>query len=334
VDASILVVNWNSRELLATCLASVFRETRGIAFEVVVVDSGSFDGCGDLLGVRFPQVRFVQSERNVGFGRANNLAAVRATGDVLIILNPDTVVRGNAIGELCRQVRTLDRPGIVGCRMLNGDGSVQATCVQPMPTIVNRVVNARVLLTWSRGRGPWTSALAFEGSVTPQPVACIAGACMAVRREVFFAVGGFSPEYFMYAEDLDLCHKVRGMGLVNYFVPSVEVVHAGGGSSRHQRDGFHAVMMRESIARLLRKIRGPRYALAYRLAITGAAAARIALLAVAIPGWARPGRASRGRASMRKWIAVLRWGLGLERWIRRYDNVQSIKLGPHAGEAP
>lgn len=317
-EVSIIIVNWNSKEYLRHCLASILENTSGLDYEVIVVDSASFDGCGEMLHRHYPEVRFIQSAQNAGFGRANNLGVRHARGDTLLLINPDTVVLGNAIERLCAHIKELPSAGVVGCRLLNTDGSLQTTCVQPFPTIANQLVNAYILQRWFPNIHLWLTAVSFDGAASPQAVEVITGACMIMKREVFESVGGFSPEYFMYGEDLDLCYKVRAAGHINYYVPDVEVVHHGGGSTRLENSRFASVMMPESVSRLLRKTRGNVYSMAYRVVLTGAAFVRLGLLGLWLPAAAISRKERRWSAAFHKWIAVLRWGLGMEKWIHKY----------------
>ena len=318
-DLSIIVVNWNSKDYLRHCIASILGNTVGMEYEIVVVDSGSFDGCGDMLQRVYPQVRFIQSERNVGFALANNLGASYARGSTMLFLNPDTEVRGHAIEHLYSHVRKLPDAGIVGCRLVNRDGSLQTSCVQPLPTILNQVLDAEILHGWFPTIDLWMSATMFEGATSPVPVEAVSGACMMIRREVFDQVRGFSSDYFMYAEDLDLCYKTRAAGFTNYYIVKSEVVHYGGGSTDQSGSRFSNVMIPESISRLLRKTRGKFYSLCYRGALCGAAVVRLIMLTLWLPYGLIRHKPRELSAVTNKWVAVLRWGLGLENWIHKYD---------------
>ncbi len=324
VDLSIIIVNWNSKDYVRNCVASILYNTFGIEYEIIVVDSASFDGCGEMLQLLYPQVRFVQSERNVGFARANNLGAKYAHGTVLLLLNPDTEVRGHAIKHLYARLRELSHAGIVGCRLLNSDGSLQTSCVQPFPTILNQVLNAEILLRCFPKFSLWMSAATFKDAISPAPVEVLSGACMMIKREVFDVVGGFSPDYFMYAEDVDLCYKTRAAGYTNYHVPEVEIVHHGGGSTQHSYSCFSNVMVRESVTRLLRKTHGNLYSLGYRLGLTGAAVVRLGVLVVFFPIALIRRRTSEWGAAVVKWVSVLRWGIGLEIWVRKHDQPEEV----------
>lgn len=313
---SIIIVNWNSKEYVRACVASIVATTSAIEYEIIVVDSASFDGCGDMLDRLFPQVRFIQSHENLGFGRASNLGARHARGDVLLMLNPDTEVQGNAIEQLYAYMHELPRPGVIGCRLLNTDGSLQSSCVQPFPTIPNQVLSIDALQRWFPKIGLWLTARTFKDAKSPVPVDAVSGACMAVRRSVFAQVEGFSREYFMYGEDVDLCYKTRAAGFVNYHVPGPMIVHHGGGSTGHSR--FSEIMARESVRRLLAKTHGEYYSLGYRLGLTLAAVVRLGILLLVLPAALIRRGTSRWRTAFVRWTSVCRWGIGLESWVREY----------------
>lgn len=140
-----------------------------------------------------------------------------------------------------------------------------------------------------------------------------------IRRGVFDQVGGFSADYFMYGEDLDLCYKTRQAGFRNYFVSEAAIIHHGGGSSKQARPDLSIVMMRESVSRFLRKSRGNWYRTCYRVALIAASATRLLLLTLLYPAWLLRGRSREWTAIMWKWIAILRWGIGAEKWTQKHD---------------
>ncbi len=317
-DVSIVIVNWNSREFLRRCLLSIQENTSGLEYEIIVVDSGSYDGSDVVTHETCPQAHFIQSPDNVGFARANNIGAKAARGDVLLLLNPDTELRNNAIDELHGQLQGLHNPGIVGCRLLNSDGTLQTSCVQPMPTILNQVLDLDVLQRSFQRARFWVNAATYENERAPVTVEAVSGACMMIRRELFESIQGFSNDYFMYAEDLDLCWKVRKVGCSNYYVRGTEIVHHGGGSTQYERSRFSEVMIPESLSRFLRKSRGRGYSLAYRLALGFAAVFRLGLLLLLLPVAAIRRGVSQWSVIFRKWVAILRWSIGMEAWVKSY----------------
>jgi GT2 family glycosyltransferase len=328
MDLSIIIVNWNSVDYVQKCIRSIRAQTVAMTYEIIAVDNASYDGCGETLAREYPEVVFLQSHSNLGFAGANNLGARNADGRNFLFLNPDTEVIDGAIDRFYDRFQALTDAGVAGCRLLNTDGSLQASCVQPFPTVMNQVLDADVFQGWFPGAGLWRNAGAFKGKKNPVEVEAVSGACMMIRREVFDRIGGFSPEYFMYTEDLDLCFKTRQAGLRNYYVPGAVIVHHGGGSSQQARSDFSNVMMRESVARFLRKSRGGFYASCYRASMVSAALIRLLLMLALCPVYLVQRRTQPWIASVRKCFAILRWGLGLCGWTRQYH--QSAPLPRNA----
>lgn len=307
MDLSIICVNWNSLDYLRKCLASVYEFTHGISFEVIVVDNASPEGGVESLKQTFPEVKIIKSEENLGFARANNLGCRSASGEFVLLLNPDTELRGPAIDILMDNMRALPDAGIVGGKLLNTDLSVQTVAVQKFPTIVNQIANIeRLRLAWP-GCPLWDIAPLFRKNGGPVKVEVIPGACMLIRREVFEKVGMFTDEFFMYGEDLDLNWKIRALGLTNYYVEDAELVHHGGRSSSRQKvSNWSTIMKYKAMSRYYQRNHGPVYAFFYRAAMGTSAAVRLIILAVAFPF----GDREVVRIASSKWGIVLKWALG------------------------
>ena len=231
MDISIIIVNWNSRDYLRKCLDSVPAGIKGLEFEIVVIDSASFDGCAQMLRKHYPEVRFIQSDRNLGFARANNAAFLASTGNCVLFLNPDTELRGLAINLMREQLLALPDAGVVGCKLLNSDGTVQTSCIKSFPTLLNQFLDAELLRKLFPRSRLWGMSALLDNSDASAEVEVVSGACMMLRRLDFERIGMFTTDYFMYSEDVDLCLKSRKAGLKNYCVLSAVVVHHGGGSS-------------------------------------------------------------------------------------------------------
>jgi GT2 family glycosyltransferase len=318
MDLSIIIVNWNSKEYLRKCLASIRAQPGVPDQEIVVIDSASHDGAGQMLAEHFPEVRFIQANRNLGFARANNDAFDVSTGRHVLFLNPDTEVVGSAVATMIERLRTLPDAGSVGCRLVNGDGTVQTSCIQSMPTILNQVLDCEFLRARSLKSGLWGMAPLYTDRDQPSAVEAISGACVMLKREVFERVGRFSEDYFMYAEDMDLSYKVTQAGYRNYYLPSATVVHHGGGSSARAANNFSTVMLREAIWRFLRKTRGRAYALGYRAGMFVTALVRLALLVVGYPVHSICRCGSDWAGSLRKWSAVVRWSVFPQELVRQH----------------
>lgn len=310
MDLSIIIVNWNSKDYLEKCLASVFSWTTGVNFEIVVIDSASFDGVDGMLKHGYPQVKFIQSDNNLGFAKANNAAFRISTGSNILFLNPDTELTGPAINVLLDHIRILPNAGAIGCKLLNGDGSVQTSCIQAFPTILNQLFNSEFLRALFPASSLWGMASLLGAKDRPAEVDVISGACLMLKRSLFEEVGFFSEDYFMYAEDVDLCYKIKQAGYTNYYIPTASVIHFGGGSSEQAPSDFSVVMMRESLWRFMKKTRGNIYGLAYRTSTVIAAIGRLLLLTMLLPlQYLRQSRPS-WHASLKKWWAILTWSLG------------------------
>jgi GT2 family glycosyltransferase len=312
---SIIIVNWNSKDLLRQCLLSLQATASELAPQIVVVDGGSFDGCGEMLAAEFPDVVFAQSQDNIGFGRANNLGFEQATGEALLLLNPDTEVLPGAIEVLLAELQRLPAAGIIGPRLLNSDRSLQ-TSVQALPRPFRQAFDSEILrrLLWPFRL--WAPPTDFVPRETIE-IEAYSGACMMVWAETFRKVGGFSPQYFMYAEDVDLCLKVRQAGLRVYHTPSASVVHHGGASSSSQGSSFAAVMMHEAVHTYMLSNHGRLHAAAYRAAVAAAAIARMLPRSLGVVFGTDDAR-GRSKAAVSISWALLLWTLGQQRWTRQY----------------
>ncbi len=317
MDLSIIIVNWNSADYVKNCLASLHANTKGIVYETIVVDNGSFDACGRMITDQFPGIVFLQSSENMGFARANNFGAERAKGKYLLFLNPDTEITCNALGEMLTAIGRLPRAGVLGCRLLNTDLTVQTSCIQPFPSILNQVLDADILQRLFPRMSLWGSAPLATEQKEPARVEVVSGACLMIKSTVFREIAGFSPEYFMYTEDIDLCYKAQRAGYVNYYNGAVSVIHHGGGSSQNHKGNFHAnVQMRESISKFLKKTRGGTYAALYRSSMLLAGIIRLIITSLALIPCALIGRYSRCKVSLTKWSGIVRWSLGFVNWAR------------------
>jgi GT2 family glycosyltransferase len=317
MDVSIVIVNWNSKDYLERCVKSVLAWTTGIEYEIIVIDNASFDGGGEMLRACYPQVRFIQSEKNIGFARANNLAFGASSGRQILFLNPDTELESPAVQTLSSSLESLREGGIVGAKLLNSDRSVQTSSIRAFPTILNQLFDSDALRNAFPRAGMWGTDALFREGDAPVEVDAVSGACLMIKRPVFEAVGTFSDEYFMYSEDIDLCFKVRQAGWKTYYVPTAVMIHHGGrSSSQHSVSIFSSVMLLESRWRFFRKTRSVLYCWSYRLAMCVSSIVRIGLSLLVWPIDRLRGRGNRAGNVVKKWAARLRWTLGGERWVR------------------
>lgn len=318
IQLSIIIVNWMSRDLLRNCLASIHSCAHAPSLEVVVIDNASFDGCGEMLQSDFPETMFIQNTINSGFGEANNLGYSVSNGRLLLFLNPDTEIVGSALGRLVSVLETEPYAGIVGARLLNSDSSLQTSCVQAFPSILNQLLDSEALRTRFPRARLWGTQALFEEREGPTEVEAVSGACLMIRRDVFESIKMFSPEYYMYSEDLDLCFKSAAAGWRRYYVSDAIVIHHGGRSSSGKPEShFATVMLRESQRRFFQLRVGPMYSVLYRTAMGLAAVCRLVPIAGFLLLTLGRFRGSEVRAALGKWIKVLRWSIGFERWVHK-----------------
>jgi GT2 family glycosyltransferase len=254
-DLGIVIVSWNVREQLAVCLESLSR-TRSAhaerAARIIVVDNASTDGSAEMVRDRFPLVQLVASDKNRGFAGGNNLG-MRAWGlDVeqeaksekwadgnapryILLLNPDTAVRGNALGTMIHFMDATPQAGVCGARLIYGDGSFQHSAFG-FPGLWQIALDAPSVhprLRDSRLNGRYSRSLYASGR--PFEVDHPLGAAMMVRAEVIHQVGPMDEGFHMYCEEIDWCWRIKKAGWKIYCVPPAEIVHYGGQSTKQVR---------------------------------------------------------------------------------------------------
>jgi N-acetylglucosaminyl-diphospho-decaprenol L-rhamnosyltransferase len=318
VDLSIIIVNWNSVAELRRCLSSIYARRVGLIFQIIVIDNASYDGSGDLVAAEFPSVFFIQSDVNAGFAAANNRAVKSATGRHIVFLNPDTELGENALELLSRELDERGDAGIAGPRLLNDDGTFQNS-VQAFPGLANQALDTDFLRRLFPNSILWGGApsTVSAGDNTFE-VDSVSGACLMISRRLFQQVGGFTEDFFMYSEDVDLCWKVRNAGGQVLHVPAASVIHTGGQSSSRRVSHFSSVLQCDSRFRFFRRTRGSAYARTYCLMMTLIASVRLVILGLAVVSTVGKRKSERIH-SLGKWIRILGWSIGGQRWASRLN---------------
>jgi N-acetylglucosaminyl-diphospho-decaprenol L-rhamnosyltransferase len=272
VVLSVVIVNWNTRQLLAQCLASIQAHPPGVPYEVWVVDNASADGSGAMVQERFPGVQLIENGENVGFAAANNQAIREARGRYVVLLNPDTEVRAGALRALVEFLEVHPQAGAAGARLLNGDGSLQPSCA-PMHTPRREFWKLSCLdRLWRVSSYPmhrWDTA-------TPRRVGAIKGACLALRRAALDEVGLLDEGYFLYTEEVDLCYRLAQAGWELWWVPQAEVVHHEAGSTRQAAEAMYVQLYRSKV-QFYRKVGGSRSAVRFKCLLWLAYGPRLAV---------------------------------------------------------
>lgn len=262
MDLSVILVNWNTRQILQDCLESVYRETEGISFEVFVVDNASSDGSAEMVCRQFPQVRLIENETNRGFAAANNQAIAQAQGDYILLLNSDTIVLDNALAKSVRFARQYPKAGIVGCRVLNADRTLQPSCFM-YPSLLNLFLLTTYLSRlFKRSRFFGRERMTWWNRTDERTVEVVTGCFMLIKRQVIEDIGLLDEAFFMYGEETDFCYRARQAGYDLLFTPEAQIIHLGGASSRQVRPEM-ILQLRGSILLFMKKHRS---APAYRTA--------------------------------------------------------------------
>jgi N-acetylglucosaminyl-diphospho-decaprenol L-rhamnosyltransferase len=246
MDLSAVVVSWNVKELLAGCLASLYTslDGGGISFEVVVVDNASADGSAAMVRERFPQAHLLANAENRGYAAGSNQGLALIRGRCVVVLNPDTLVHGNALGTLLRFMDETPSAGMAGPGLVYQDGQFQHSAFA-FPALAQVLfdffpLHGRLLESRLNGRYPRS----WYAAGRPFPVGHPLGACMMVRREVLEKVGGMDEGFFMYCEELDWAMRIHHAGWEVYCVPAAELVHYAGRSTQQVRSEMFVSLWR------------------------------------------------------------------------------------------
>jgi GT2 family glycosyltransferase len=225
MDLSVIIVNYNTKELLRKCLESVFRSQTNNKFEVIVSDNGSKDASIEMLNQSFPQIKLIENNANLGFSKGNNVAIKEANGRLILLLNSDTEVRPDTFDLSIKYMDEHADVGILGCKVLLPDGSLDKASRRKFPN-------------------PWNSFLRLFGLKkfsdynidTPidqeTEVDAVMGAYLLIRKSVIDRIGVLDEEYFMYGEDLDWCWRAKEAGYKVVYYPESSITHFKYGSSQ------------------------------------------------------------------------------------------------------
>jgi len=229
---SVVIVSFNTRDLLRECLTSLIEECHGIAAEIFVVDNTSRDDSAGMVEREFPGVYLVRSEVNLGFAAANNKAFPLAKGRYVVLLNSDAFLRPNALKLAIEHMEAEPRTGLGGARLVGRDNSWQPSC-RLFPSLLNDFLTLSGLsarFPHSRLFGRFDRTWADQNAAAE--VDWVPGAFSIIRRNVLEEVGYFDESFFLYYEEVDLCRRIRQAGYAVRYWPDVEVIHLGGESSK------------------------------------------------------------------------------------------------------
>lgn len=221
---SVIIVSYNSSSFLELCLHSVAKAISQLEIEseVIVVDNSSSDDSCEVLNNKFPFVKLIQNDENIGFSKANNLGVSKAKGKYICILNPDTVLQENTFDEILKFYKSNIKVGFVGCQMIDGNGMFLKESKRVIPSIFSSFMKVLGISKF------YYSALDKDKRGY---IDILAGAFMFVEKTIYDSVKGFDEDYFMYGEDIDLSYKVLKKGYSNYYLGDVKIIHFKGEST-------------------------------------------------------------------------------------------------------
>lgn len=230
---SVVIVSFNVRGFLENLINSLNRALEGIDSEIIVVDNSSDDDTVEFVRNNFPDVKLIDNNVNVGFGRANNQGVAVSSGQYLLLINPDAIVEENTIREMLAFSKEHPESGASSCKVLNADGTLQKTCRRGFPTpwvAFTKISGLSAVFPRTRLFGRYN--LTYLNPEEEHEVDAIGGSFMFIPRRVFEEVKGFDEDYFMYGEDIDLCYKIKRAGYKVYYTPRTTAIHFKGESTR------------------------------------------------------------------------------------------------------
>lgn len=233
VRLSVILINLNTRDFLQACLRSMKSRLSDPSFEVILVDNGSTDGSLEMVQSEFPEVRVFPQGKNLGFTRANNIGLREARGQYLLVLNSDTEIIGDALEKMCDYMDAHPDVGALGPKLLNPDGTRQLSC-RRFPSYRTALFHRYSLLTRLFPRNRFSAEYLMTGISDDE--ACetdwVSGAALLTRRETIEQVGLFDEDYFIYAEDVDWCYRMKQAGWRVVYFPSAHILHHIGRATR------------------------------------------------------------------------------------------------------
>src|SRR5215469_536297 len=232
IDVSVVIVSFNTREVLRECLQTLERETSEVAYETIVVDNASVDGSADMVEREFPRVRLIRSAVNLGFAAANNRGFAGARGRYVSQLNSDAFVHPGALDLAVKHMDARPQVGLSGGRLVGRDGSLQPSR-RKFPSPLNEALNLTGLAAkYRRSRFFGRADRTWGDPLESGPADWVPGAFTLIRRQVLEQIGHLDERFFLYFDDVDLCRDVKAFGYAVWYFPDVVVTHVGGESAR------------------------------------------------------------------------------------------------------
>jgi len=230
MELSIIIVTWNTKEFLNKCLDSIYKNRGNLELEILVVDNASADGTIDMLKKYWPKIKLIANKINLGFAAANNQAIKQATGRYILLLNPDTEIKNDALTKAIHFFRQHEQIGVLGVKLLNSDGSLQPS-VRHFPTIFAIVLILSKIAKLLPNLPALKKYLATDFDYSyAQRVDQVMGAFFLTSRDVINQIGSLDERFFIWFEEVDFCRRVYQAGFAVWFYPEAAITHYGGQS--------------------------------------------------------------------------------------------------------
>lgn len=226
IDVSVILVNYNTKQMTKECIDSIFTNTKNVTYEVIIIDNNSTDGSKELLEID-KRINYIYNRNNLGFGRANNIGVEKAKGEVLFFLNTDTLIIDNVIHDMFCLLKQNTKVAICGTNLVNGELAPTLSFERFYPS-VKYLMNE--LLCRVPGKVLYGRNLRYNYSNYPIQVAYVSGADLMIKKSLFDKVGGFDSHFFMYWEETDLCLQLHRLGYKITALPNHKIIHYGGSS--------------------------------------------------------------------------------------------------------
>jgi GT2 family glycosyltransferase len=296
VKLTIIIPSYNAHEWIQGCLDSIALHHPSSDYEIIVVDDRSSDDTVAIVRGMFPDVQLFANEQNVGFGRTVNVGLKAARGAHILVLNNDTWMHKGALDAMIRFLDAHPDVGIVGPRVLSGDGSLQQQCRRRIPTPAAALLyftGVAKMFPKNPSVARYLMTAADENATTE--VDAVSGACLMVRRAVLDRILGFDPDYYLYGEDMDFCWRAKLAGWKVVYFPGAAVTHFGGQGGTGKKKIHATIEWHRAMWIFYRKHRAPTVAFPERALVyagialkTAGAVALNALRRSGTPGTAKP----------------------------------------------
>jgi GT2 family glycosyltransferase len=325
-NLTIIIVNWNTREMLKGCLESIRQNNDIQKIKIIVVDNASKDGSFEMVQTEFPEVNLINSGGNIGFGRANNLAILYANASLVLFLNPDTVVMQGTLEGMVDFMKSHPSVGAMSCKITYGpsqietigtDGEAHTLGLQWFPSPFTELL--QMLFLSDKMIQKLKEYLPYKDPNKSGYVSKLYGTCLMVRRGVLEQVGYFDERFFMYGEDVDLCRRITDAGWKLYYMSEVKIAHLVGGAESKAANQFGTLMRCQSISQLMDKYYGKFGRILYRIVVfLGSAVRLFMLLILKSMSYAQLLRFKKEyEVSFSKYFAMVKWSFNLQKPVVR-----------------